>query len=67
MSKRTLFCTKVRSNQSSVSKFAENGMVWPVFHSAERRSCVVDAAPRAQCIIRNRRGMFCASILTGAL
>ena len=67
MSKRTDFCTKAGSNQSLVSKFAENGMVWPAFHSAWRHSWVVDAAPRAQCIIRNRRDMFCASILTDAL
>jgi hypothetical protein len=67
MSMRTDFCTKAGSNQSLVSKFAENGMVWPAFHSALRHSWVVDAAPRAQCIIRNRRDMFCASILTGAL
>jgi hypothetical protein len=36
MSKRTDFCMKAGSDHSLVSKFAENGMVWPAFHSALR-------------------------------
>ena len=67
MSSRTERWTKARSNQSRVSNPAENGMVWPFRHSAERCSWVVAAAPRSQCIMRNRREKFSASILTGTL